>query len=106
MKRTPLKRQWMKRRPVKREGVSGDLHQRVFARDGICFLARLSPDHVCSGPLTLDHVHLDGGHMGKRAPDDEQHLVLLCRDPNVKGVSAEVRQAQREYLLGLYPEAA
>jgi hypothetical protein len=67
MKRSPLKRTAMRRRPVKREGVTTDLRRRVFERDGVCFMARIDPGHMCSGPLTLDHVHLDGGHMGKRA---------------------------------------
>lgn len=31
----------------------------------------------CSGVLTLDHVR-DHAMMGKKAPDDEQHLVTLC----------------------------
>lgn len=31
----------------------------------------------CSGRITLDHVN-DTPTFGRRAPDDEQHLVSLC----------------------------
>jgi len=53
--------------------------------------------------LTLDHVHdIPGGIRGKRAPSDEQHLVAMCGKGNIDGPSRYVRQAQREYLRGLY----
>lgn len=77
----------------------------------MCFLARLSTTHVCHDQwgrwhastdldkLTVDHVHDDGGMMGKRAPSDPQHLVAMCAIGNVGGPSRGVRQAERAYLL-------
>lgn len=97
--------------------VSQELHDRVLDRDGDCFLYKLDASHVCrdqwgyphpshdQSKLTLDHVHLHaGGTRGKRAPDDEQHLVTMCAAANIGGPSRVVRQAQREYLQALYGE--
>jgi hypothetical protein len=89
---------------MRRTYVNTELRERVLRRDGYtCFLKRMDASHVCRSRLTVDHVHMAGGMMGKRAPDDEQHLVALCLDWNVVGVRREVRQAQREYLKALYP---
>src|SRR5437660_1296674 len=94
--------------------VTPELHAAVLRRDGSCFLARLSPLHVChdqwggthdSGDLdklTVDHVHMDGAHMGKRAPSDLQHLVAMCHEMNIQGPSKAVREAERAYLNDLY----
>jgi hypothetical protein len=100
---------------VRKDGVTPALRQRVLQRDGYCFMLRLiGAQHECRDQwgvphsshrldlLTLDHVHDGGGMMGKRAPSDEQHLVALCGLANVMGPSRFVRQAQREYLKGLY----
>jgi hypothetical protein len=102
--------------------VSAELHDLVVGRDGECFLHRLNPSHLCYGKfglddphdardlvrLTVDHVHLHGGMMGKRPPDDERHLVAMCWF-NSYGPSLgenltwrQVRQAERAYLAELY----
>lgn len=96
--------------------VSQDLHEKVLRRDGQCFYKCLDDEHICKDTwgqihpstdlrrLTVDHVWLiPGGIRGKRAPDDEQHLVAMCARMNVEGPSREVRDAERDYLLGLYP---
>lgn len=85
--------------------VSPELWESVVRRDGGCFIKNHTEiEHVCSGPMTVDHVwHMVGGVRGKRAPSDEQHLTAMCWQANFDGPSREVRQAQREYLKGLYP---
>lgn len=110
--------------------VSPELHEKVLRRDKCCFLFRLAvgeqvgmadppPPHKCMNQwgqphsaydlsqLTVDHVHLHaGGTRGKRAPDDEQHLVAMCAKGNIDGPSRAVREAEREYLRSLYPNDA
>lgn len=98
-----------------KDPVSPELHAAVLARDGYCFMRRLDKEHICRDSfgnahaasdrtlLTVDHVHLYGAQMGKRAPSTERNLVAMCAASNVAGPSREVRQAQREYLRGLYP---
>jgi hypothetical protein len=96
--------------------VSRELHAAVLIRDTGCFLHRLDSAHVCHdqwgqphsahdlSKLTVDHVHMGGGMMGKRAPDDERSLIAMCAGENIGGPSRVVRQAEREYLAHLYPE--
>lgn len=86
-----------------------DLRQRVLLRDRECFLFKLDLSHVCRDQwgrihspaqldkLTVDHVK-DGPMMGRKAPDDEWHLVAMCWAGNVGGPSREERQAERSYL--------
>ena len=65
-----------------------------------CMVDVLDPsDSVhCWGPSTLDHVK-DDLMMGKKAPDDEYHLVTLCWYHNVlKPPSKRLRQEERAYL--------
>jgi hypothetical protein len=103
--------------------VSPELHNKVIARDGLCYLARSDVpgglSHVCRDrwgqpheptaldKLTVDHVWLiSGGVRGKRAPDTEATMVAMCYEGNVRGPSRLVRQSQRDYLRRLYPDAA
>jgi len=52
----------------------------------------------CSGRTTLDHVK-DQPMMGKKAPDDEYHLVALCYHHNsYHPPSRKLRAFQRAYL--------
>lgn len=91
------------------------MHDAVVKRDRFCFMRRIEPDHVCRDrwgrphlpsdqtKLTVDHVHhVEGGVRGKRAPSDLRHLVAMCAKANIDGPSRTVRQAEREYLSGLY----
>ena len=105
--------------------VSPELHAAVLKRDGACFLYTLDKRHRCQdtfnrvhaaddlSKLTVDHVNMEpGGIRGKRAPDDEQHMVAMCgagnimslprHDPFNSGLTRKVREAEREYLKGLY----
>ncbi len=55
----------------------------------------------CDGRLTLDHVK-DHLMMGKKAPDDEQHLVTLCWHHHLDGWATAHRPMLREYLRSAY----
>jgi hypothetical protein len=102
-----------RRKPWRRQPedkVSPELRLYILRRDKMCFLWRLSNRHVCQdrygrihqpddlSRLTLDHVHLDGATMGKRAPSDARHLVAMCWAANVKPPSKSEREAERAYL--------
>jgi len=72
---------------------------RAFASP-ICLVPVLEPDNPrpCAGKQTVDHVK-DAPRLGKKAPDDEQHLVAMCEAHNVwYPPSRALRQAEREYL--------
>lgn len=60
----------------------------------------------CSGRLTLDHVR-DQPMMGKKAPDDERHLVTLCESHHLwtqagRNWATANRPLLREYLEEMY----
>ena len=67
----------------------------------------------CLGRMTLDHVHRQhGGMMGKRAPSDPEHLVVLCArhhlgegDKGGRIWVAGKRTLIRAYLTAIYGEA-
>lgn len=66
----------------------------------ICVVPMLEPTNrwPCGGKQTVDHVK-DEPMMGKRAPDDMNHLVAMCEVHNVwKPPSKQLRQAERRYL--------
>jgi len=56
------------------------------------------------GRMTVDHFwHRPGGVKGKRAPDDEFHLVASCWSHNVDHPpSRSVRMKAREYIARYY----
>ena len=54
--------------------------------------------YKCGGRQEVDHVK-DQPMMGKRAPDDEFHLVAMCQEHNTwHPPRKELRQAERRYL--------
>lgn len=62
----------------------------------------------CSGRLTLDHVR-DHPMMGKKAPDDEKHLVTLCEGHHLelragRNWATSHRPLLRDYLTTHYPD--
>lgn len=70
-----------------------------------CIAWVLDPLETCSGRLTLDHVN-DQSMRGKRAPSDEQHLVMLCEEHHLgmkagRNWATSHRPQLREYLWGL-----
>lgn len=83
------------------------LRVRVSNRDLGCMAPRLdlSENRPCKGMLTLNHVK-EEPMMGKKAPDDEAHLVTVCAYHHIDGGWATSRrglEAQRAYLTRLYP---
>lgn len=89
--------------------VTPELHAYIMERDQMCFAARVDFDHVCRDTygdihrsndkrkLTLDHVH-DAATIGKRAPSDRYHLLVLCGWANTQGWASAHRNDEREYL--------
>ena len=86
----------------------------VLRRDSQCFVFRIDHSHVCRGAfgqqhspfdierLTLDHFHLrPGGVKGKKAKSDRWHMVAMCHTANIGAPSREIREKEREYMMGL-----
>lgn len=93
------------RRSRRRDRVSPELWEAVWARDGDCFVRRVDPNHACHDGRSVDHVHwIAGGKRSKRAASRLEHLVAMCRGYNVAGPSRIVREKERDYLRDLYPE--
>jgi len=66
----------------------------------ICIVPVIDPSnpYPCGGKQEVDHVK-DQPRMGKRAPDDREHLVAMCQNHNTwHPPRKELRQAEREYL--------
>ena len=99
----------MKWRRPSADRVTPELVAALHARDRGCVLARIDPDHGCRdawgmphaptdlGRLTVDHVKTEL-RMGKRAPSDLAHTLLLCAAANVGVPSKSERVAMRAYL--------
>ena len=79
---------------MRADPVTAEVRKEVLSRDGYrCVALTLDPAHRCqdrwgreigrppgqmnTADLTLDHVK-DQPMMGKRAPSDPAHLVVLC----------------------------
>lgn len=74
----------------------------------ICVVPLLDPGnpYPCGGKQEVDHVK-DDLRMGKRAPDDEYHLVAACQNHNTwHPPRKELRRAEREYLAGVRAAAS
>jgi len=93
--------------------VNADLRRAVLERDGCCVLLKLNPAHFCRtvwgeyhdprdlSKLTIEHVHVTGSMMGKRAPDTLETLVAMCGFANVAVPSKTTRDLIRDYLRGV-----
>lgn len=87
--------------------VTAELAADLWARDIGCTLSFLDPGHVCTDrwgtivgwrdAVTIEHVKTDL-RMGRRAPSDLEHCVLLCAGSNVGVPSKRERALMREYL--------
>ena len=105
----------MRRTPYR---VDPEDRRAVLLRDGACLLSKIEPGHVCRDiwgdehapddldRLTLEHVHLNGSMMGKRAPSVPESMVALDGAANFRVPSKSQRNAFRAYLRGLYPVTA
>ncbi len=89
-----------------RDRVTEETAQLVFARDGGCMAPRLGGSrNDCWGRDRLEHVK-DEPRMGRRAPSDPAHLVVLCQGHTEDGMRAgfvwatdrKNRERMREYL--------
>lgn len=68
----------------------------------MCVASLLAPSDPCFGPMTIEHFwHRPGGVKGKRAPSNEQHLVVCCLHHNMHASKA-MRMAYRRYIARLY----
>ena len=96
-----------KSRPIA-DRVSPELVAHLWARDGGCVLAQVSPEHRCTDTygspiewngrgITVEHVK-DQPRMGRRAPSDPGHTVLLCGGSNVAVPSKADRARLREWI--------
>ena len=84
------------------------LRFKVFNRDMGCIVPIVDPDnrYPCKGMPTLDHVPERGQNAyGRKAPDDEAHLVVVCMYHHT-GVNWPEghREAERLYLAKWWPE--
>lgn len=101
----------MIRRRRKTDPVTPDLREALLARDMGCVLAFLQEGHVCRNQwgdvidwrdrdgLTVEHVKSQL-QMGRRAPSDLAHTVILCAGANIGVPSKEQRNLIRAYLEG------
>ena len=79
--------------------MTPDVYEAVMERDGGCRARYLDPKAgPCEGRLTLDHVQDGYGRMGRRAPSDPAHLVVLCLRHGVQGWELSHKPLLREYL--------
>lgn len=86
------------------------IRYQVMLRDKACLLSKIEPGHVCRNiwgdvhapddvkQLSLEHVHLTGSMMGKRAPSTAASMIALCAWANVRVPSRVQRNAMRTYL--------
>ena len=111
-----------KKRRGHRDPVTPDVYGYVVARDGFWCVApsldaedpcadrwgnllRYSDGHWTSDGLTLDHVR-DEPMIGKRAPSDARHLVLLCWHHHLNGWATANRPILRAYIKRVEDEQA
>ena len=94
----------MLRRKRRRDPVLEATVRDVFARDGGCVAPRLGGSSMdCAGRDTLDHVR-DQPMMGKRAPSDAAHLVVVCEAHHIwTGWATSHRPELRAYLRSFMP---
>ena len=75
----------------------------VYARDGgRCLAPRFARQHgepidACWGRNTIEHVHTEP-MLGKRAPSDKRHMLLLCLHHNSDGWASMHKDWERDYL--------
>ena len=94
--------------PRSADGIGWDaLRQVVWSRDWGCIVPTVDPGETtpCKGMPTLDHVPERGGNaLGKKAPDDEAHLVTVCTYHHTGRLWPERhRELERVYLAKFWP---
>jgi hypothetical protein len=84
----------------RRDPVTAELRESVLLRDRGCVASRVCDciaSSNCDGRLTLDHVKSEP-RLGKRAPSDLEHLVVLCWHHHLDGWATAHRPELRAYL--------
>lgn len=80
----------------------------VFNRDYGCIVPVIDRNEntPCKGMPTLDHVPERGKNaLGKKAPDDEAHLVVICSYHHTGRLWPEThRELERQYLARWWPD--
>jgi hypothetical protein len=98
MKRTALLRRTELRSKRRKSDVPDWLFGYLLARDRICKAPALGATDPCFGRLTIEHVKFES-MVGKRAPSDKFHTLLLCLGHNTGwALLAASKAAEREYL--------
>ena len=91
-----------------RDRVTPELFEALVRRDIGCVLSFLEPGHVCRNQYgdvvswtdqstTVEHVKGEL-RMGRRAPSDLAHTVLLCAGSNIGVPSKAQRALLRGYI--------
>jgi len=83
---------------TRRDRITPELAQAVFARDSGCIAPRLGAETPCWGRITIEHVKAQL-RMGKRAEPRPDRLVSICEghsEPGMKaGISWNATKANR-----------
>ena len=92
---------------MRTDPVTPEVAAAVYARDGGCVAPRLGGSSMdCDGRDTLDHVK-DQPRMGKRAPSDVDHLVVMCERHHLwNGWATAHRPELRAYLASFREDVA
>ena len=75
----------------------------LVARDKECKAPALGATDPCFGRLTIEHVKFESA-IGKRAPSDKFHTLLLCLGHNTGwALLSASKEAERQYLQRVEP---
>ena len=98
MKRAPILRRQELRSKRRKSDVPDWLPGYLHGRDRGCKAPALGATDPCWGRLTIEHVKFES-MVGKRAPSDKFHTLLLCLGHNTGwALLSESKAAEREYL--------
>ena len=98
MKRAALLRRTELRSKRRKSDVPDWLFGYLLARDGGCKAPALGATDPCFGRLTIEHVKFES-MVGKRAPSDKWHTLILCLSHNTGwALLSASKAAEREYL--------
>lgn len=94
--------------PESADSIGWDaLRRKVFNRDMGCIVPDIDPHEQtpCKGMPTLDHVPERGMNaLGRKAPDDEAHLVTICAYHHTgRQWPEQHRELERKYLAKWWP---
>ena len=103
MKRTALLRRTELKAKRRTSDVPDWLFGYLVARDKECKAPALGATDPCFGRLTIEHVKFESA-IGKRAPSDKFHTLLLCLGHNTGwALLSASKEAERQYLSRVQP---